>query len=281
MTWLVLDANAAGRLKADPALFGVTMSPYVLAEIWCNREYRTRILQRLHRFDVRIGLWTADITAALATASLTEIRTFEPFPVTSRIYEQDYDLLTELLDPGRRAGGWASTVKAQGRRFNQVMADASASIRAKIDAGTVEPPATKIGSVEDLLRLFGSSEDSYISSHIHDVVYDGGKRPARHDPHTLLHACLQNPYLRRFFLAEVFYTLATTGWAKDLRLTPPSRKKDDFTDLTLLAYAGDGDVIVTGDKLVRQVVEFLEPDGTVIVRDADDIEASSASRGSA
>ncbi len=60
-------------------------------------------------------------------------------------------------------------------------------------------------------------------------------------------------------------------WADQALNFDPFPERDDWTDIILLLYAADGDVIVSADTTLSKLIALIEPEGRITVCKADEI----------
>ncbi|PYX67042.1 MAG: hypothetical protein DMG74_01700 [Acidobacteria bacterium] len=61
------------------------------------------------------------------------------------------------------------------------------------------------------------------------------------------------------------------AWVDQAHNFDPASNCDDWTDITLLRYAGDGDIILTADKKLQTAIGMVEPSGTVQVKTTEEL----------
>ena len=129
----------------------------------------------------------------------------------------------------------------------------------------------KVGQVKDWAEALKMAKgpDSFVGSLVLTTLSNGGSRPvAENDPALLYRAVMNNPFLRHFYHAILYYIVSVTRIWEDGQLHR-THDKNDWTDLTIALYVGRRDVVVTKDKLLRAV--FTTIDEEVRVLSASDL----------
>jgi hypothetical protein len=101
-----------------------------------------------------------------------------------------------------------------------------------------------------------------------DCVSNGSKRTFKvSDPTLLYSAVKQNQYLSRLFITILYYLVSWSRlWADQSLNFDPSATRDDWVDITLPFYAGDGDLILTADVKLQVAVGKIERSGKVTAK---------------
>ena len=124
-----------------------------------------------------------------------------------------------------------------------------------------------VGTVEDFAEALKMTNgpDSFIGSLIVTTFTNGGRRNvAISDPAELVRAVLENPYFRHFYHAILYYIVSVTKLWRDPALHR-EHHRNDWTDLTMALYVGNGDVLVTNDGLLRAVLAAIDPEVHVVL----------------
>lgn len=267
---VVIDTHQASLLPPGKKGWTVSLAPHVLAEILL-RTNPTPTLELLRVFHTRLGLETLDIMVQLAQSSAQEIQEFEPFPAPGRSYRQNYDAMLAAVDgPTKVHMRWARHIKSQHHQYCYALLSQARQLRKLLRKGrTVN---YKYSTFEEALSAHALTPDAFLGSIIVGAITNDGQRSTRTQPAELLDAVLANQYLGRFFRAQLAYALCLSRVWKDQDLNfDPSPIRDDVTDITLPLYAEDGDVIVTADTRLAQLVSLIDPQERVKIRKADEI----------
>jgi len=284
---LVIDANQAAHVpQGATGKKTLTLSPYILAEILLYPDPKPTLL-RLSNYQFRIGLELDDVFHQVLLLPENQIASFEPFLIQDgRNYVKNYSSLKQVLSNPisadiKWAQAWAKDVKDRNRFYSAKLYDKvpvarrelknelsrrSNEIREKgeptkltdfrhvIDNETVRPDSAMkkfLGLCSNRLRINLSEAELT------------GKTTAA--------SC--NQYLRRYNFGVLAYGFSVTqSWADQTKNFTPSYKKDDLTDLGLLIYTGDGDILVTADTKVRTIISCIEVDQLVVTRLASEID---------
>jgi len=268
---LVVDTNQASLLPIqERGGLKISLSPYVLAEILL-RGNPEPTLQRLRPLDIRLGLEISDVLVELARLSPGEILEFEPFYVPGQHHRKNYEGILDALN-GRRPEHlpWAQYIHDNHLEYCGSLVELSKRLRQRLrDEGKGK---SKISSFEEAFSGLASTPDSFLGSVIVGSITLDGARPAQAPPAELLEAVLANQYVGRYFRMRLAYHLSISrGWADQQFNFDPSPERDDMTDIALLLYAADGDIVVTADATLSTLIVLTEPEGRITVCRADQI----------
>ncbi len=265
---VVVDTNQASLLPSEQREgLKVSLSPYVLAEILLRKNPEPT-LRQLRPLDIRLGLEISDVLVQLARLSPRQIMGFEPFYVRGERHRQNYEGILHALDGPRPPHlSLAQYIKKNHREYCGSLVERSQRFRQHLrDKG--ENP--KLLSFEEVFSEQSSTPDSFLGSVIVGSITRAGGRPAQAPAAELLEAVLANQYVGRFFRMQLAYHLSISRvWADQALNFDPF--PNDWTDIILLLYAGDGDVIVTADTKLSKLIALIEPEGRITVCRADEI----------
>ena len=256
---LVIDTNQADRLPAIlPARFvGLTLSPFLLAEVLLrSRCPRIETLGLLSQHDITIGIQPAEMLDIVASLRADAIPELTPFPAPNS--ELDHLSRRLLNEAGYRpAANWAKRVKASHLKLCGGFVALSARARKEIKRERIK----RLGSFPDALEQLAQGPDSFLGSLVNTSVRHKGRRSvAVQDADALYAAVMTNPCLRRYFHSLLYYVVSISRLWRDQRLNrDPASTRDDWADLALSQYVGDGDIIVSKDGLVRQAFAAIDP----------------------
>ncbi len=266
---LVVDTNQAGLLPTDRQRDWVlALSPYVMAEIMLGR---TRTLRRLSTFPFKRGLELLDVWIQLSRYSPKEIREFEPFVRPGQQYRQDYDVMVSAMDRVRPTHvEWAKYIKQSHRQYMATLSESAITFRRRLREHGLSK--VKHSTFAEALSEYASDSESFLGDAVVGTINYGGRRATETRPDKLFKAVMENQYVGRFFHAILAYILSISHVWKDQKLNQnPSPKRDDMTDITLLLYAADGDLILSNDNYLSRLVSLIEPKGNVKVCKVEDI----------
>jgi len=268
---LVVDTNQALRLPSGRKRDWVLrLSPYVMAEVLLRGD-PAPTLERLSIFRFRLGLDLLDVMIQLSQLSAKEIRVFQPFARPGQKYRQDYDAIVSAMERVRPTHiEWAKYNKESHRRYMSTLSSSALQFRKSLrKLGLAKVKHTTFA---EALSEYASDTESFLGSVVVSSITNGGTRPIQTQPDKLFKAVMENQYLGRFFRAKLAYILSISHVWKDQRLKKdPTRKYDDMTDITLLLYAADGDLILSNDNYLSRLVALIEPKGSVKVCKVEDI----------
>lgn len=261
---LVIDTNQANRLPASlPARFvGLTLSPFLLAEVLLrSRCPRIETLGLLSQHDISIGIQPAEMLDLVAPLEANAIAKLTPFPVPNSELDQ---LSRRLLNEAdyRPAAEWAKRVKASHLKLCAGFVALSTRARKEIKRQRIK----RLANFPDGLEQLAQGRDSFLGSLVNTSVRHKGRRSvAVQDADALYAAVMTNPYLRRYFHSLLYYVVSISRLWRDQRLNrDPASTRDDWADLALSHYVGDGDMIVSNDGLVRQAFAAIDPSIRVV-----------------
>ncbi len=271
----VVDTNQALKLTSrstggDPsrALSEIALAPYVLAEILL-RGNPEPTLTRLRAFTVRYGLEPVKALETVATLTETEIMAFEPFAVPgSATYEA---FRTALYDPSPQHVEWAHRVKADNLSFCGLMFERAQCFRRKLRERKIQNP--RFEDMAEALLQAGTSATSFLGSLVlSSISNDFCRKLAVREPDLLYGAVIRKQYLGRFFKTIFYFVLSFSRlWKDQVHNFDPSAGRDDWTDITLPLYAGDGDVILTADTKLRNAIKVIEPTRAISGTSVDEL----------
>ncbi len=274
---IVPDTNQAGLIYPHTHGDGVSLAPYVLAELLLNSNPKPRL--HLASMPIRLGLEPAHVIKALSSMDEEDISTFEPFHGEMLPnYECYKELLGAMSKPVEKHLKWARSVKDNNRNFccEQISRsqDFRKCVRDMVSPGKFKS-VPKFNSSKQLIDMVGSTEGSFLGELVVSSVSSGGKRRCRvEDPKALFKAVMGNQYLGGFFTVLLCYLISfSQAWAHSLRKLnfEPSKGRDDWTDMTLPLYAGRGDCIVTRDTKLKDILVVAFSEDEVIVKTAEEL----------
>ena len=274
---IVPDTNQAGFIYLNPDCEGISLAPYVLAELLLYSNPTPRL--HLAPMPIRLGLEPAHVMKALSTMDEEGISSFEPFHgETLPNYESYLELLGAMFEPEEKHLKWARIVKDNNLNFCYEQITRSQGfrkcVRDMVSQGKFES-VPKFNSSQQLIDSVGSTESSFLGELVVSSVSSGGKRRCIvEDPKALFKAVMGNQYLGGFFTVLLCYLISfSQAWAHSLRKLNfgPSKGRDDWTDMTLPLYARRGDCIVTGDTKLKDILTVAFPDDELIVKTAEKI----------
>jgi len=268
---LVLDTNQALSLPSGRKRDWVLrLSPYVMAEVLLRGD-PAPTLERLSTFRFRLGLDLLDVWIQLSGLSFKEIREFEPFDRLGQQYRQDYDAIVSAMNRVELGHiKWAEHIKQSHRQYMSTMLDNALTFRKHLrELGWAK---VKHSTIAEALSEYASDTESFLGSVVVSSITNGGTRPIQTRPDELFKAVMENQYVGRFFRTKLAYILSISRvWKDQLLNKDPSPKYDDMTDITLLLYAADGDLILSNDNYLSRLVALVEPKGSVKVCKVEDI----------
>lgn len=268
---VVIDTNQASLLpRGKKRDWVLSLSPYVIAEILLRRN-PTPTLTLLRTFPFHLGLDLLDVMIQLSQLSPKEIRVFEPFARPGQKYRQNYDVMVSAMDRVRPTHiKWAKYIKQSHRQYMSTLFGKAKHFRKRLRK--LGMSKVKCSSFEEALAAFASNPDSFLGSVIVGGITYDGRRAAQTRPGELFKAVMENQYLGRFFRAQLAYTISISRVWKDQELNfDPSPRRDDMTDIALLLYAADGDLILSADNMLSRLVALIEPKGRVKALKVSDI----------
>jgi hypothetical protein len=267
--WVVVDTNQARRLpialrsgpENQPAA-GLSLSPFLLAEILLRGEQPTReTLAALQRHNYRIGMQPSEMLDLVAITPAAGVAALSPFPSS----DSELAALSRMLFDerhGAAARGWAEKVKASHLALCGHLETLAALARTRLRRLKVERLLDFSAALEGL----ATGPDSFLPSLVNRTVRNnGGRSVVESDPDVLYRAVMANPYLRRYFHGLLYYIVSISRfWGNQLLNRDPSSKRDDWTDVAIGLYVGDGDLVASNDALVRQLFEAIDPSVRVL-----------------
>lgn len=274
---IVPDTNQAGFIYLNTDCEGVSLAPYVLAELLLYSNPTPRL--HLAPMPIRLGLEPAHVMEALSSMDEEGISTFEPFHGKMLPnYESYREILGSMWKPEEKHLKWARRVKDNNLKFCFEQISRSQGfrkcVRDMVAQGKLES-VPKFSSSQQLIYSVGCTESSFLGELVVSSVSSGGKRKCRvEDPKVLFKAVMGNQYLGGFFIVLLCYLISfSQAWAHSLRKLnfEPSKGRDDWTDMTLPLYARRGDCIVTVDTKLKDILAVAFPDDELIVKTAEEI----------
>jgi len=274
---IVPDTNQAGFIYLNTDCEGVSLTPYVLAELLLHSNPTPRL--HLAPMPIRLGLEPAHVMEALSSMDEEGISTFEPFHREMLPnYESYRELLGAMSKPEEKHLKWARRVKNNNLKFCFEQISRSQGfrkyVRDMVAQGKLER-VPKFSSSQQLIDSVGSTEGSFLGELVVSSVSSGRKRGCRiEDPKGLFKAVMGNPYLGGFFIVLLCYLISfSQAWAHSLRKLnfEPGKGRDDWTDMTLPLYARRGDCIVTADTKLKDILAVAFPDDELIVKTAGEL----------
>lgn len=255
---LVVDANQAGRVPATlPAGFaGLTLSPFLVAEILLRGPGpRTQTFAVLAAHDLTIGMQPRELLDNIALLQAADIVRATPFPTpNSEVHALSRRLLNRSDYP--QAVLWAKKVKASHHKLCRNFASMAARARKSIK----EQRIRKLNDFTEVKQVLAQGSESFLGSLVNTTVRKGRPRVVIQNRQALYDAVMMNAYLHRYFHALLYYVVSVSRLWRDQRLNrDPKATRDDWSDLALSLYTGDGDVIVSKDALVRQAFAAIDP----------------------
>lgn len=268
---IVIDTNEAAALARSTAQgalnrkrITVVLPPLVWAEILLSPYHKQR-LSALAEYDLMFGIDLHEVYEHLSCLSEEQITSFDPVisPNSVRHEKLLLSLLQspdELIDQARRlknkaAAGMANTA-AHIQAFNKIYKDAQS--RGQLTT------AQKFVTIDDAMQTIGKWLETQLVS---DVTSDGGRPMRTASAESLYRAVLSNMYLDRFMRLLVCQHVGYGhAWHDETLNIDPSANRNDYTDMTIGLYAGDGDIIVTRDTILRNAIRHIDPQGQVTVK---------------
>lgn len=274
---IVPDTNQAGLIYPNTHGDGVNLAPYVLAELLLYPNPKPRL--HLASMSIRLGLEPPHVMKALSRMDEEGILTFEPFPgEMSPNYEIYKELLGAMSKPAEKHLKWASKVKDNNLKFCSGQISRAQGFRKCVRDMVAQDKLTsvpKFSSSQQLIDSVGCTEVSFLGELIVSSISSGGKRECKvEDPKLLFKAVMGNQYLKGFFMVLLCYLISfSRAWAHSLQKLnfDPSKRRDDWTDMTLPLYARRGDCIVTGDTKLKNILAVAFPEDEVIIKTAKEL----------
>ena len=273
---IVPDTNQAGFIYPHTHGDEVSLAPYVLAELLLYSNPKPRL--HLASMPIRLGLEPAHVMEALSSMDEEGISTFEPFHGEMLPnYESYKELLGAMSKPAEKHLKWARKVKDNNLKFCFEQISRSQGFRKCVRDMVAQgklASVPKFSSSQQLIDRVGCTEVSFLGELIVCSISSGGKREYKvEDPKLLFKAVMGNQYLRGFFIVLLCYLISfSRAWAHSLRKLnfDPSKRRDDWTDMTLPLYARRGDCIVTGDTKLKDILAVAFPEDEVIGKTAEE-----------
>lgn len=262
---LVVDTNQADAIRrsyqALPAEHrpSLLIPPLVWAELVLGLGERRR--RALLRFDLRFGMDMGAVFDRLARLDEDQIRGFVPIRTDNR--EAHRQVRFNFEHPTTTHFTFARQIRAdairhrdtfgpylQGvRRLNR---DAVALANQRGEPGPAFVEWADVREAEPI--LFTDAEAPYRRWFVREIAtdYDGNPRPIRcRSEQSLFDAVWDNLIFRRFLRAIAIVNFGYAGgvWGNPRLNMPFAPGRNDDTDLSLLLYARDGDVILTQDRI--------------------------------
>jgi hypothetical protein len=256
---LVVDTNKVLKL---PYPYGelaptIALAPHVIAEVLL-RSNPEPALTRLRAYKVRYGLDLVHAYESLADLSRQEIARFAPFIEPS---DQE-EVCNDLVSPSDELKSRARMIKESNRAFCGSMFESAKLLRKILrDKGMNIRKCRSISAA--LTDLHSFHQDMVV-----DSLTNGQKRKFRvSDPDFLYESVMNNPYFATGFKALLYYILSWSRlWADQTLNHDPTTDRDDWADLILVFYAGNGDTILTEDVQLQNAIRTIDPNGRVSVR---------------
>jgi hypothetical protein len=279
--WLVLDTNQAGKFPGQlkstgPAAGakGIRLPPFVLAEI-LKRTNPEPTLSKLRAYDVELGIELFDIVEELSKLDREGILRYEPFARKGRASWDDYEDLKASLNASTALHReWARRCKDNNRAFCGELLEKSKEFKKEIKDSSSrsgeKPP--KFASLQEALDVVGRGPESFLGSLICGSISNKGQRDVRLSDGDLFEAVMGNPFLHRFFVTILYYTIAFSNlWREQGHNFEAAESRDDWTDITVSLYASDGDLVLTADKKLKAAVAFINHDGRITSANCSEI----------
>lgn len=268
--YLVLDCNQAARLPTDRSVtrkYSLILPTSVLAEIFLRTDPHPT-LDRIRHYHFQIGLDTSDVMLEISRIGPQEIRCFEPFYKRRCLYQHDYEyLFMGIYKPSSNHAAWAANVKHAHLQSCGTLVGQALPARKEIKKAVQDhqaqakknnvPPERKPLTYGDILPYERPDLSGFIFFTLVRALSWYGFGPDRAG--FIYDAVVSNQYLGRLFRSLHAYALGRSGAWRDQNdnFSPPA-SQDDITDIVLPLYAGDGDAILSEDKLLRRIVRLIE-----------------------
>jgi hypothetical protein len=274
---LILDNNQVSELSKLASweirrkFDRIVLSAHSVAEILCHPHFK-KMIKMLEPFRLRFGFEIPTIADYVTGLPLARVENFEPF--YSQCSENHRQLANMLENPKRSDVKWARGLKVENLIFSRNMIEASSKFRTEAKRRGI-PQKHKFRSLTQAMREMAVGSDSYLAELILVSLSNGGKREIHAGSNQpFVEAVMKNPYLGRFFGAMFCYSIGISNlWSvkglPHLRVTV-QKDRDDWTDLSMFGYAGDGDIVLTADKMIRAYMSLIEPEGCVRAMPVDD-----------
>lgn len=256
---IVIDSNQIFPFleKMDPsgAKREVTLAPYVFAEALLHKAQQQ--VDLLRSFDVLFGLEPSDVMAAVAGLNEEGILGFMPYDTTftlpTKVNQEDIST--------------AQIVKARNRVFADTMFSSAKLFRKRLRDEQLKHKFSGFSETLELLEL------SFLQSLVFGSVSNGNSRTLKvPDEKSLYIAVMHNHHLSRHFKMIFYYVISYSRlWVDQTHNFDPSSGIDDWTDITLPLYAGDGDIILTADTKLQTAIRTVESSDAVHVRTIQDL----------
>ena len=256
---LIVDTNKISKLP-DPcgeSTPTIALAPHVIAEVLLRSNPGPALI-RLNAYEGKFGLDLVHAYESLLDLSDLEIASFAPFiePGEQRQIQNDLACFSDGLKTRARM------IKDSNLAFCGSMFDSAQRLRRIIrDQGM---NITKCQSISAALAdLHSFHKDLVVNS-----LTNGQQRKFRvSDSDVLYESVMNNPYFATGFKALLYYILSWSRlWADQTLNQDPNTNRDDWADLTLAFYAGDGDTILTEDVGLHKAIRTIEPNGRVRAR---------------
>lgn len=273
---LVIDCNQASQLpieRSKTKSHSLVLSCASLAEILLRTDPRPT-LARIRSYHFIIGLDVPDVMAELTRITLEEIKSFKPFYAGRGLYQHDYEYLVEgIYKPSTDHAAWAAATKARHlqncARLTEQSVPARNEIKKVVQEHRNQAKKNKVDAEEkpssymELLPYETPEMTGFVYGVVSALLMSHGCEPDRIRP--IYSAMLCNQYLWRLFRSVHAYCLGRAGCWKDQKSNfRPAATADDITDILLPLYAGDGDAIVTQDRLLVRLIPLIEVGGAPV-----------------
>ena len=242
----------------------------VWAEILLGPSPKQR-LDLLAKYDLVFGMFLPDIYANLSCLNEEEIQEFQPvIDSKSDLYGKYMQRMLQspdnLMDQARSQKQLASIGSAKLitkiRGFSKSYKDAkSRGQHIKIQ---------KFATIDEVMPVMAKVFETQLLS---DVTNYGKRLMRATSADSLYQAVMSNMYLARFLrLLACMHVGYGHNWQDEALNIDPSENRNDRTDMVLGLYAGDGDIIVTQDRKLRNALRCIDPLGQVNIKTWDECE---------
>lgn len=244
------------------------LSAHVWAEIVLGPHGRDR-LAVISALPIQFGADLPTALRAVAKGTDAQASVYEPF--LRRKSQLDRTMRQAPKAPTHLLQREAREIKDSNRQrmldIGRDIQSASKRFRDAKSRGESPVPAKGLGTIDDAMVALGAP--GYLISQL--LAPEDRSGAGKQETETAASRLVANPYTRRFLQFVVTVHLGyANAWADSTLNVSPSQHRDDITDMTLALYAGDGDILLTADKMFRRAYEHIDPDRTTQIMTCDE-----------
>lgn len=266
---LIVDSNQFHQIEwTNQSIFKkfqwVIIPPYVLCEILLLNNPPYNFLPIL-ALNFQLGYFPSDIAEALACLSKWQIKKLLPF---GRCFNKAISDLESLMV--QRNEGMLKQVKemkeANFKHCSEMRKRADSfqnRLRVMKSSGKIFQCCS---SIEEALAFFGDGPTSFLGELIISVIQKRCEfKISKERKGILFNLVSKHSHLKNIFLGELFYCLAISDLIlpQEMNFRPKSNR-DDWTDQTIMGLVSDGDLVLTADKMLSNMMKFVAPKVKVV-----------------